>query len=132
MDSEELSHLSLPSHDSRLLSESEPDHSDLSLSDLSLGQDRPREKRPFSLLARPLRDESAIADDDEPEPGEPDTTMTQEYMENARRQAVRTREEKLQHDLFILKKLNSAFEIYKDALREAKSATDVCSHPRCI
>lgn len=135
MDSSEFSHISLPSHD-RLLSESmvfpsgshsEPDNSDLSLSDLSLGHDRPKDKRPFSLLARPPQEESAIADDEEQGKGGLDATMTQEDLENARRQAARTREEKLQHDLFILKKLNSAFEVYKGALREAKSATDVCS-----
>ncbi|KAK7692763.1 hypothetical protein QCA50_004396 [Cerrena zonata] len=131
MDSSDFSHISLPSQD-RLLSESlifssgshsEPDNSNLSLSDLSLGHDQPKDKRPFSLFARPPIDESAIADDDE-QHGEMDATMTQEDLENAKRQAARTREEKLQHDLFILKKLNSAFEVYKGALREAKSATD--------
>ena len=133
MDSSDFSHISLPSQD-RLLSESlifgsrssEPDNSDLLLSDLSIKPDRAREKRPFSLLARPLADETVILDDEQQ--GDANTTMTQEDMENAKRQAARTREEKLQHDLFVLKKLNSAFEVYKGALQEAKSATDVCSH----
>lgn len=156
MDSADFSEFSIPSHDSRILSESlvfpssssrstsqaDPDNSDLSLSELSLGtghlQSGAREKRPFSLLARPIQDESAVVDDDDAqvegqgeghgaEGGEMDATMTQEDIENAKRLAARTREEKLQHDLFILKKLNAAFEVYKDALRETKSATDVRS-----
>ncbi len=72
-----------------------------------------------------------MADEDEDEDGEGgfDATMTQEDMEKAKRIAAKTREEKLQHDLFVLKKLNSAFEVYKDALRETKSNTDVSA--RC-
>ncbi len=141
MDSFDLSNIDMPPSGSRLLSEPTPDISssssrtghggdDLSLSELSLGE-RPQPKtmhrRPFSLFAQPESpDESAVADEDAEEgEGGLDQTMTQEEMEKARKVAAKTREEKLQHDLFVLKKLNSAFEVYKDALRETKSSTDV-------
>ncbi|KAH9949592.1 DASH complex subunit Duo1-domain-containing protein [Amylocystis lapponica] len=145
MDSPNISDFALNSG-SRLLSESSllPGSSsnssrtghggdDLSLSELSL-QDRPHagpiRRRPFSLLAPPpdepsIADESAVAEDaEQDEEGVVDHTMTQEDVEKARKLATKTREEKLQHDLFILKKLNSAFEVYKEALRETKSSTE--------
>ncbi|TFK86627.1 hypothetical protein K466DRAFT_576286 [Polyporus arcularius HHB13444] len=139
MDSFDISDFQMPASGSRLLSEPTPDISsssstrtgpggdDLSISELSLS-DRAHSKsarrRPFSLLA-PRPDESAVTDDDVEEgEGGIDETMTQEDLEKAKRLAVKTREEKLQHDLFMLKKLNSAFEVYKDALRETKSSTD--------
>lgn len=133
---------------SRLLSESSllPENSntgqsvdDLSLADLSL-TDRPQprnlHRRPFSLLAQPrfedrTRDESqsAIAEEDEgdaiEEQDDLDQTMTAEEAEKARRAAAKTREEKLESDLFILRKLNSAFGIYQEALKETKSSTEV-------
>ncbi|KAI0743503.1 hypothetical protein C8Q80DRAFT_843548 [Daedaleopsis nitida] len=138
MDSFNLSDVEMPASGSRLLSEPTPDISsssstrtgpggdDLSISELSLSS-RPEphlgHRRPFSLLAPPQpTDESAIAEDDGE--GGLDATMTQEDMEQARRLAAKTREEKLQHDLFVLKKLNTAFETYKDALKETKSSTD--------
>ncbi|KAI8993086.1 hypothetical protein BD414DRAFT_514129 [Trametes punicea] len=144
MDSFDLSNLQMPQNGSRLLSEPTPDISssssrtgpggdDLSLSELSLSeraQSKSAHRRPFSLLAQPLSSdtaESAVADEDagggEDETGL-DDTMTQEDVEKAKRLAAKSREEKLQHDLFVLKKLNAAFEVYKDALREAKSSTD--------
>ena len=145
MDSFDLSNVDMPASGSRLLSEPTPDISssssrtghggdDLSISELSLS-DRPRSKsthrRPFSLLAQPQSpDESAVADEDEDGEGIVDATMTQEDIEKARRIAAKTREEKLQHDLFVLKKLNSAFEVYKDSLRETKSNTDVSIRSR--
>ncbi|RDX55040.1 hypothetical protein OH76DRAFT_858631 [Lentinus brumalis] len=139
MDSFDISDFQMPASGSRLLSEPIPDISsssstrtgpggdDLSISELSLS-DRAHSKsarrRPFSLLA-PRTDESAVTDDDVEEgEGGIDETMTQEDLEKAKRLAVKTREEKLQHDIFMLKKLNSAFEVYKDALRETKSSTD--------
>ena len=50
------------------------------------------------------------------------------------RKAARTREEKLQNDLFLLKKLNSAFSLYTDALRTTQSSTEVsgCCPPPAI
>ncbi|EIW63379.1 uncharacterized protein TRAVEDRAFT_56409 [Trametes versicolor FP-101664 SS1] len=142
MDSFDLSNLQMPQSGSQLLAEPTPDISssssrtghggdDLSLSELSLSeraQSKPGHRRPFSLLARPESpDESAVADGDAEESEEPDMdgTMTQEDLEKARKLAAKTREEKLQHDLFTLKKLNAAFEVYKEALRETKSNTDL-------
>lgn len=124
------------SHDSSSgLSGTGPGGNDLSLSELSLSdrpQPGPSRKPKFSLLAQPLHqddlsDGSAVADGDyDPDATEQlDETMTQEDVEKARKLASRTREEKLQHDLFILKKLNSAFDVYKEALRETKSSTEV-------
>lgn len=144
MDSFDIPHYTNPHNDSRLLSEPSlsaastasssrtgPGGDDLSLSELSLSE-RPQSKaarrRPFSLLAQPRSpDESALDDDgySEADVEGLDTTMTQEEAEKARRLTAKTREEKLQNDLFVLKKLNAAFEIYKDALRETKSGTDV-------
>ena len=43
------------------------------------------------------------------------------------RKAARAREGKLQNDLFLLKKLNSAFSLYTDALRATQSSTEVSS-----
>jgi len=40
------------------------------------------------------------------------------------RKAARMREEKLQNDLFLLKKLNGAFSLYTDALRATQSSTE--------
>lgn len=143
MHSFDLSDIDMPASGSRLLSEATPDISssssrtghggdDLSLSELSTGrpQSKSAHRRPFSLLAQPRsRDESAIVyEDAEEDEGGQDQTMTQEEIEKARKAAAKTREEKLQHDLFVLKKLNAAFEVYKDALRETKSSTDVSIH----
>jgi len=143
MYSGDTSDFTLPEDDSRLLSESlylpsssanssrtGPGGDDLSLSELSLA-DRPPpggpiHRRPFSLLAPPPEDDSAVDDEDLPEGESLDATMTPEDIENARRAAAKTREEKLQHDLYILKKLNAAFEVYKGALSETKSSTEVC------
>ena len=133
--SESLVH---PSTSSRGAS-SRNDIGDLSLSELSL-DDPPQapahRRRPFSLLAQPRSpeppshagDESAIAEEDEPFPEDMNETMTPEEAEKARRAAGKTREEKLQSDLFILKKLNAAFDIYKEALRETKNSTEVCNN----
>ncbi|GJE95490.1 DASH complex subunit Duo1-domain-containing protein [Phanerochaete sordida] len=111
------------------------DAGDLSLSELSLtdpSQPPPHRRRPFSLLAQPRSPSpksfhlhgSALAEEEEEYDEEVNDTMTPEDAEKARRAAGRTREEKLQSDLFMLKKLNSAFEVYKEALRETKNSTE--------
>jgi len=149
MDSPSISELNIEQSGSRLLSETSllpssssslsrtgPGGDDLSLSELSLSE-RPQlapSRRPkFSLLAQPLPqkapfmdNDSAILEEDADTEGEAglDQTMTQEDVEKATKLAARTREDKLQHDLFILKKLNFAFEVYKEALKEAKSSTE--------
>lgn len=103
---------------------------DLSLSELSI-QDRPfPSRRKFSLFAQPPSPEHAdgSAPEDEEADGEeggPDQTMRPEDVEKAQRAAAKTREEKLQSDLYILKKLNGALNVYKAALRETKSGTEV-------
>lgn len=131
-------------------SSNQPVLADLSLSDLSL-DDRSKQnvggipRRPFSLLAKPFQkkplfratqNESAIVDEEEEvgegedqEEAEEDEglnqTMTQEDLEARRREVAKTREEKLQNDLFVLRKLNGAFDVYKQALKDTKSSTEV-------
>ena len=107
---------------------------DLSLSELSV-HDRPlqRPQRKFSLFAQPNSptgaDESAVADEDDDAQvfGEDaaDQTMRPEDIEKAQRVAAKTREEKLQNDLFALRKINAAFDAYKETLRNTQSFTDV-------
>ena len=142
MDSSDLSSaFEVPDTGSRLLSESplnSRSHTsstvdDLSLADLSL-TDRPHTRAParpkFSLLAQPRQqepsyDQSAIAEEDEDGGGALDQTMTPEEAEKARKLAARSREEKLENDLFVLRKLNSVFAVYNEALRETESSTEV-------
>ena len=138
---------------SRLLSESLPSpepfdsHSytgpggaDLSLSELSISDkdterfhfhDRPR----FSLLAPPATtstsfspDQSRIEeDDDEYEEGnEGESRNDADLTMIGRMAAAKSREDKLQSDLFILKKLNTSFALFNDALRSTQTATEVC------
>jgi len=45
--------------------------------------------------------------------------------EQDKRHAARLREEKLQSDIFILKKLNSSFALFNDALQDTRSANQV-------
>lgn len=147
MDSFDLSSdFGVPNSGSRLMSESplhpsssSSDHSedDLSLADLSLtdrSQPRNLQRRPFSLLAQPrlddqTQDDSAVEDEDEGDltaGDDPlDQTLTPEEVERAKKLAAKTREEKLESDLFILRKLNSAFGVYQDALKETQSSTEV-------
>ncbi|KAL0955949.1 hypothetical protein HGRIS_002133 [Hohenbuehelia grisea] len=129
----------LPSSSSRSRFDSDtgPGGADLSLSELSLS-DRPHPEvlsQPFSLLARPHVEppitpppphaegehngEGEGPEDEEFDEG--DVTMDQAQV---RRAAARTREEKLQSDLFILRKLNSAFAAFGDALGRAESANE--------
>ncbi|TDL24260.1 hypothetical protein BD410DRAFT_838299 [Rickenella mellea] len=122
---------------------------DLSLSELSLNDpptpqpgpsNPPRPK--FSLLAQPrlliLDDLEDNADgrseplnlnlveeeDEEGEHEEESDEKKAEDAENRRRVAARTRQERLQHDLFVLQKLNAAFSVYNSALRDTRSATE--------
>ena len=39
-----------------------------------------------------------------------------------------TKGEKLQNDLFVLRKLNGTFRLYNEALSETESGTEVCVH----
>ena len=139
---EEGSHLlsqSLPSTDSFDASShihTGPGGADLSLSELSLSvnpysRDGPR----FSLLAPPpapfrfSADQSTIIEGEECEEGADITVDGHDDANNTvmeRIVAEKTREEKLQSDLFILKKLNASFAVLNEALRATKGATEVC------
>ena len=59
------------------------------------------------------------------EEGSGDEELAQEASEEARRRAEKIREDKLQSDIFILKKLNAAFEQFNGALDEAGAANHV-------
>lgn len=114
-----------------------PGGADLSLSELSLSDkdtenfrfhDRPR----FSLLAPTAAtsqtfspDQSRILEDDEYEEGNDegsenhvDTTII------GRVATAKAREDKLQSDLRVLKKLNASFALFNDALRSTQTATE--------
>lgn len=114
-----------------------PGGADLSLSELSLSDkdtehfhfhDKPR----FSLLAPAATtsqtfspDQSRITEDDEYEEGndegsenDVDTTMI------GRVAFAKAREDKLQSDLRVLKKLNASFALFNDALKSTQTATE--------
>lgn len=62
---------------------------------------------------------------DEGREGQDEYEEAEEVREEARRRAEKIREDKLQSDIFILKKLNAAFEQFNGALDEAGSANHV-------
>lgn len=114
-----------------------PGGADLSLSELSLS-DKPSSRDPgprFSLLAPPLAplrfsaDQSAIIEGEEDHEEDGDTSADGHDVANDtivdRVDAKKTREDKLQNDLFILRKLNASFAVLNDALRATKGATEV-------
>ena len=115
---------------SRLLSESPllasyasssrtgPGGDDLSVSELSLNDRLGR--RPFSLL--PHNEDTTFT---ARQPDDVDNNPEQRNEPQTPR--VRTRDEKLQNDLFVLRKLNAAFAAYNDALRTTESSSEVCS-----
>lgn len=139
--SEEDSHLlsqSLPSPDPFDASShihTGPGGADLSLSELSLS-DKPssRDGPRFSLLApapAPFRfstDQSTIIEGEEYEEGDTSADGHDDANNTMMERVVteKTREEKLQSDLFILKKLNASFAVLNDALQSTKGATEVC------
>lgn len=139
--SEEGSHLlsqSLPSSDPFDASShihTGPGGADLSLSELSLS-DKPysRDGPRFSLLApapAPFRfstDQSTIIEGEEyEEEGDTSVDGHDDANNTVMERAVveKAREEKLQSDLFILKKLNASFAVLNDALQATKGATEV-------
>ncbi|KAI0066161.1 hypothetical protein BV25DRAFT_1821045 [Artomyces pyxidatus] len=100
-----------------------PGGDDLSISELSLPRRHPP-TRPFSLLAQPTEAAGpSHHDETEVEEEELDGGDAEDD-EKQRRLAARTRDEKLQNDLFVLRKLNSAFSVYNDALKETQSGTE--------
>ncbi|KAJ3516833.1 hypothetical protein NLJ89_g868 [Agrocybe chaxingu] len=110
-----------------------PGDNDLSLSELSLAEQTAIMSKPFSLLAKFESDVStptrsgahATADGGDVDAHNDEGDVSIEVSdEEARLQASRLREEKLQSDVFILKKLNASFELFNDALRETGSANE--------
>jgi hypothetical protein len=112
-----------------------PGGADLSLSELCIS-DRWEDgtvSKPFSLL--PQRD----THHKEPEDDDDDAVSVQgglldgaaggdEVVVDKGKRSLnetRTREERLQHDLFVLKKLNASFSVYNEALNDARSSTEV-------
>jgi hypothetical protein len=137
-----------PTHGgSRLLSESSlnsppgPNDADLSLSELSIDptpkpkSGRIRKPPKFSLLA-PREDTETFEEENAEHEERVDTdvngrAITDEEVEEdkqTRQVSLRTREEKLQHDLIVLRKLNATFGVYNEALKEAKTQTEVREH----
>ena len=120
-------------HTARLLSESpligRSNHPDLSSSDLLSVHDLPQRDRSQSHAAEDERDEGEVEEglreDGEGGEGEEEEEEDEEAEIRRARKAARTREEKLQNDLFLLKKLNGAFSLYTDALRATQSSTEV-------
>ncbi|KAF7973696.1 hypothetical protein HWV62_14366 [Athelia sp. TMB] len=89
---------------------------DLSLSELSL-QNRSA-PRSFDQEHSGYEDESSI------EVGDDTIGPREVNNEEAKKEAARAREEKLQRDLFILRKLNSSFAMYNDVLRDTQTGTE--------
>jgi len=116
----------LPSESS---SRTGPGGDDLSLSELSLSDYNTIMKQPFSLLAKLDPDLSTPKRDNEiPSPHLAlEKKQVEELLDDgkAQQQLSRNREDKLQSDIFILKKLNASFELFNEALRETGSAHDV-------
>ncbi|KAF8630652.1 hypothetical protein AX15_002802 [Amanita polypyramis BW_CC] len=107
-----------------------PGGDDLSLSELSI-TDRPSAcSKPFTLLAEHHTQPGPTDDNDTQDQSENEDSIllpeqTAKADDKTKRQArERQREEKLRSDLFILKKLNSAFALFHDALEESGSANE--------
>ncbi|KDR75871.1 hypothetical protein GALMADRAFT_248606 [Galerina marginata CBS 339.88] len=105
---------------------------DLSLSDLSLSDQTAIMKKPFSLLARveqdistPTRSKASSPSLHDQDRGDSDDEALDDVAVETRQiQAFKLREEKLQSDIFILKKLNASFELFNEALQETGSANE--------
>lgn len=120
MNSSEFLDIPLSASDSRLLSlspvlasdSSLPEINDLSLSELSLNH----YAGPSSLPAQDDFDSSTSEHDDD---------CDADDAEKTKRNETKLREEKLQSDLFILKKLNASFAMFHEALDAAGSANQL-------
>ena len=91
---------------------------DLSISELSLSD---QTLKPFSLLAPPAPPEPDIDTEESEESEEP-------VVQQSQKQSAKAREEKLQSDIFILRKLNASFELFNEALQDTGSANQVILH----
>lgn len=144
MNPDDSSNISFLADGSRLLSES-PILSaystqtglggeDLSLSELSLS-DRSSShhfEKPFSLLApqgpsTPAQDNSHNLEHDleADDLGSDPDDLYVEHAEKDMRNASKAREEKLQSDIFILRRLNGSFALFNEALQDTESANQV-------
>jgi hypothetical protein len=83
----------------------------LSISELSLSD---QTLKPFTLLATP-----------EPEIDLESEESEEPVAQQPQRQSAKAREEKLQSDIFILRKLNASFELFNEALQDTGSANQV-------
>lgn len=108
-----------------------PGGEDLSLSELSLSDYNTIMKQPFSLLAKPVPDLSTPKRDTNipsphltPEKSQCEEELLDDADSGRALQLSKNREDKLQSDIFILKKLNASFELFNEALRETGSAHD--------
>ena len=130
----------IPSFGSSLLRESPPfcgstgpGGADLSLSELYVSDrsEDATQSKPFSLLPQCEANEETDKYDNEEtiftkadvkkaEADEDDVTILQKRQSSSRV----AREERLQHDLFVLKKLNSSFRLYNEALQDTRSSTE--------
>lgn len=119
-------------HNARLLSESPPigrsslpdiPSSDFSVHDLPTG-DRSQSQAVNDGHEEGEAEEGPRGEGDERGEGEEGGEDEEAQIRRARK-AARTREEKLQNDLFLLKKLDGAFSLYTDALRTTQSSTEV-------
>ena len=124
---------------SRLLSESPlfpsssdtgPGGDDLSISELSLSDRTVICQKPFSLLAPepsiPTHDDEG-GDNLDLDAEEDGLAKRAEDAEQEKRHLAKVREEKLQSDIFILKKLNTSFALFNEALHDTGSANQVRS-----
>lgn len=119
-----------PTSGSQLLSQSPPPSStssrtdDLSLSELSLTDRIPAEQKVFSLLA-PTKDSLVTRPDSSVDGDALESDVREETKEHDKRHAAKLYEDKLQSDIFILKKLNASFALFNEALQDTGSANQV-------
>ncbi|KJA19894.1 hypothetical protein HYPSUDRAFT_43764 [Hypholoma sublateritium FD-334 SS-4] len=104
----------------------------LSLSDLSLSDQTAITEKPFSLLARAESEPAAPTHNpqttnpdarDENLSENSDDVFEKESLEKIQQQTTKLREEKLQSDIFILKKLNASFGLFIEALQDTGFAS---------
>ncbi|KAF9268903.1 hypothetical protein L218DRAFT_918093 [Marasmius fiardii PR-910] len=99
---------------------------DLSVSELSISDRTAVRNKPFTLLAQPLITEDHDPLEPEENLNEGDVPQNKESNEEDKRtnaqKIARQREEKLQRDIVVLRKLNSAFTAFNSALDDVGSA----------
>ncbi|PPQ98635.1 hypothetical protein CVT24_003968 [Panaeolus cyanescens] len=105
---------SIPSEHSHSRDEDHRDD-DLSFSELFISQPG----QPFSLLAKPKVEDKELQEDVEDE-----VKRSESSLQKAEERNEQIQQEKLQSDLFILKKLNAAFESFNEALRGTHTANE--------